>query len=263
MQLECTGWHARSYRSVHSAHGCCLPHQPKYALPRPRPCTDQLHRSGRQWLSDEHPLVPPSRQQAQRSQPILQTSTAETLPLSGEPTFPYQRFLTLSCRPMLPCLEVSQLHVSYKLYPFNHKCAEKNASSLGRVLLQQCVLLTAKSCSKVVHVLQVVISPRVVSPSLAGTSANSSGPGLWTRLTSSFGYLNDQVMVFPYSGLPGVYAELESLVPDFQIPVEKCKNCQVTIFVRLRRSSATRSIDRQRQGMPLLLSADFYVTRPI
>lgn len=40
---------------------------------------------------------------------------------------------------------------------------------------------------------QVVLSPRVLAPSLAATSNSSSGTALFNRLTSSFGYLNRQV----------------------------------------------------------------------
>lgn len=41
--------------------------------------------------------------------------------------------------------------------------------------------------------LQVVISPRVLAPSLAGTSNSSAGSALYSRLTDTFGYLNKAV----------------------------------------------------------------------
>lgn len=39
---------------------------------------------------------------------------------------------------------------------------------------------------------QVVISPHVYPPSVTGASTNYSGPGLWNRLSESFGYLTQQ-----------------------------------------------------------------------
>ncbi len=42
------------------------------------------------------------------------------------------------------------------------------------------------------YVNQVVISPHVYPPSVTGASSNYSGPGLWNRLSASFGYLTQQ-----------------------------------------------------------------------
>ena len=43
--------------------------------------------------------------------------------------------------------------------------------------------------------LQVVIAPRLTPPSVTGIKANTTGAGLFSRLSSSFGYLNKQVRI--------------------------------------------------------------------
>lgn len=42
------------------------------------------------------------------------------------------------------------------------------------------------------YINQVVISPHVYPPSVTGASTNYAGPGLWNRLSNSFGYLTQQ-----------------------------------------------------------------------
>ena len=41
----------------------------------------------------------------------------------------------------------------------------------------------------------MVIAPRLTPPSVTGIKANTTGAGLFSRLSSSFGYLNKQVRI--------------------------------------------------------------------
>ena len=65
---------------------------------------------------------------------------------------------------------------------------------------------------------QVVISPRVLAPSLAGSSNSSSGAALFTRLTNSFGYLNKQVRSSSTAWVMICSHEAVSMTPKGQAP---------------------------------------------
>ena len=41
----------------------------------------------------------------------------------------------------------------------------------------------------------MVVAPRLTPPSVTGIKANTTGAGLFSRLSSSFGYLNKQVFI--------------------------------------------------------------------